>query len=137
MKDIDIIIARLIVDAQLASDAGKHRRQVFGLPARAYSAPEHYKYGKKPEYILNAVKILRGAKRSHFKYYVTRDVMNGFVLVYFSTTINGEVYQVSFHDPRPSNELVKLIGSGTAMEWDHGSSWYSCRKIAEYYNLWR
>lgn len=140
-ENINRLIAKAICQAQIASDAGKHRYEISPMKNRADASATRYKYRVKEDFILSALKMIRSS-RSMFNYYCVEEAdQNGYpsVIVYFDCKLPGGRYQVSFHTPlnKASNELVKLCGSGRKTRWDKeiGGSRVACQAMIDYFGL--
>jgi hypothetical protein len=133
----NMAIAKYIVAAQAASDAGKGIKEIDGRCARH---SKHDKYACKPAYIVKAIDLICTSK-SDFRYYVAEtDDQNGYpsIIVYFEFKIDGERYQVSFHTPsRRAGVLTKYSNTGRKTRWDkkYGGSRTSCLKLMEYFGI--
>ena len=118
-------IARAIVSAQIASDAGKGIFDLALKNSRARSAL-HHAYGIKPDMIIRAIQLISSQSRGMFNFFVDYTLdQNGFpsVLVYFDFKIFGERYQVSFHTPEDlADDLIPLAGKGRPTRWFQAES---------------
>ena len=92
MRNYDIEIARLIMRAQYKSDSAKEE-DIWESDKREY-------YRQKDEAIFMALNLINRSKSSAFRYSVTESEVNGghCFIVYFSTKVEGERKQVSFHN---------------------------------------
>jgi len=140
MKDINKTIAQAIVQAQIASDAGKG---IYELSMKSHTkrSAEHFKYGIKTLYILAAVKLIR-CNKTNFNYYITsiEGDQNGYpsILVYFDFKVNGKRQQVSFHTPlnQVPEEMKQISPSGRKTRWLKSvSSREACKLLIEEYKL--
>jgi hypothetical protein len=139
------MIAKAIVQAQIASDAGKNLQSSYGFRTHdhMYRSPEHFGYDLKVDMILRAIKLIDSSK-TYFRYYVEkcRD-QNGYpsILVYFQYKHPKKsigTIQVSFHSPlNKAGELKNLVGKGTVMRWNKqiGGSQKACKILAETFYL--
>lgn len=137
MKDINKIIALSIVNAQACSDAGKG---IDELIYRNTGMAKCFGYELKEEFIVKALKLIRGNKSNWHYTCVNCLDQNGYmsILVYFRTKISGERIQISFHTPmnKASMELIKMSDSGEKCYWTKSkTSRDGCKKLIEYYNL--
>lgn len=136
-KNINQLIARAIVSAQIASDAGK---RIYMLDVKN-TYPRYTGYGSKVHFQIRALEMIRTSKKTDFNYYVVRSTdQNGYdsIIVYFDFKIKGERMQVSFHNPTDcSGKLMKYIGTGRVTRWnrDKISSRDCCYELIEYYGL--
>lgn len=118
---VEKTLARYIVMAQRASDAGKC---IYELPTK--SDPKYadrFGYAAKERYIVLALSILTSTRHAgSWRFYVVRTPdQNKYpsVLTYFEY---GD-RQICFHTPlSKAGNLLKYAGHGTYTEWDHGSS---------------
>ena len=136
-------IARYIINAQVASDAGKGEYLGYGNDHR-FRSGKHFGYGVKTANILNAIHLIRTCNQNMFRYYVTGNTpdQNGYdsVIVYFDCKVDGQRLQVSFHTPWNQVEgtlLERLIGSGRKTRWNKqiGGSQEACFILAEHFGL--
>ena len=142
MPDIDRMIAKAIVKAQIASDAGKGNYWSLDASKRVCRHPLNTAYGCKPDYILTALRMIRSSKDSIFSYYAEYcPDQNGFdsILVYFEWKLNGMRYQCSFHTPydRAPKELKRMANSGRKTRWNRitGGSQDACQALSCYFQL--
>lgn len=142
MPDIDRMIAKAVIKAQIASDAGKGNYWSIDASKRVCRHPLNTAYGCKPGYILNAVRMIRSSENSMFSYYIEYcPDQNGFdsILVYFEWKIEGRRYQCSFHTPynRAPKELKNMAGSGRKTRWNRitGGSQDACQALSCYFQL--
>ena len=134
-------IARFIILAQTASDAGKGSKFKYIPDSRGAI---HFGYGVKTHYILQAIALIRITDQKMFRYYVSGQTPdqngNASVIVYFDVKLERKRRQVSFHTPWNQVEgtiLEQLIGSGRKTRWDKeiGGSSDTCYDLAEYFHL--
>ena len=142
MTDINRLIAKAICQAQIASDAGKHRYEISPMKNRTDASATRYKYRVKEDFILSALRMIRSSHKSMFNYYCVEEAdQNGYpsVVVYFDCKMPDGRCQVSFHTPlnKASDELVKMCGSGRKTRWDKeiGGSRNACQAMINYFNL--
>ena len=108
-------IAKCLISAQIASDAGKG---IYELD-NSVNATESY-HGK-DIYILTAIKTCIKKRNTGFNFYVTKDDEIALYLVYFSFQVNDEKYQISFHSF--DHRLEKYLSPKSHEEiWDEKSS---------------
>jgi hypothetical protein len=133
-------IARLVILAQDASDAGK------GLNALELSSSKRYTqsqgYAAKNTYILKAIQQIRNTKPCGWNFYVEADRpdQNGYrsVITYFQYKLNGVRYDVSFHTPYDqAGYLRPYFGKGRRTHWNglYGGSRKDCQTLAEIFNI--
>lgn len=137
IKDINKIIALAVVNAQACSDAGKGINE---LSYRNASMAEHFGYDLKEEFIVKALKLIRGNKTAwHYTCVSCLDQnRHKSILVYFRTRVTGERIQISFHTPmnKASAELIKMSNSGETCYWTKSKkSLMGCKRLIEYYGL--
>jgi hypothetical protein len=120
------MIAKAIVQAQIASDAGKNIQSSYGFRAHGhmYRSPEYFGYDMKADMILRAIKLIDSTK-TYFRYYVVKAKdQNGYpsIIAYFQYKHPKKsigTMQISFHTPiNKAGELKDYIGKGTPMRWD-------------------
>lgn len=136
--NLEKIIAKFIVLAQISSDAGKG---IHLLKTHA-SKEMRLGYSTKENFIANAIKLINSNPKCGWKYWCTKTPdQNGYpsILVYFEhCSIKG---QCSFHTPlNRSNflfDFCKKRSKGCPIEWDKniGGSQYFCYKLIKLYNL--
>jgi hypothetical protein len=137
INNINKMIAKAIIDCQISSDAGKRISSIEDVRARG----ARYKgYQLKVVFILRAIKLINSSK-SAFRYYVTEtDDQNGYpsIIVYFTTKVDGEKIQMSFHTPlNKAKELLPYVGKGTTTYWDRkkGGSRDGAELLAKLYGI--
>ena len=142
MPDINKMIAKAIIKAQVASDAGKGDFWAVKAGWRVRRHPVDAKYTCKPKYILDALRMIRASKNTIFSYYVEYcEDQNGFdsYLVYFEWKLDGWRFQCSFHTPYDlaPKELRDLDGSGRKTRWNRlvGGSQKACQALVDYFQL--
>lgn len=136
--DPNRVIAKLIVLAQISSDAGKgyHTLETHASDKMVLG------YSTKERFIAQAINLINSTPKCGWKYWCLQAPdQNGYksILVYFEhRSIKG---QCSFHTPFNRSETLSLIcknkAKGVPMEWDHqiGGSQSFCRKLIDLYNL--
>lgn len=134
--EINELIAREIVLAQIASDAGKYcynKRVVVDGDTKT----RHRGYASKAYHQIRAINMICSNK-TNFKFYVEakRD-QNGYAstLVYFSYKNGDTRMQISFHNPWRCEEIKPYIGKGTVMRWDRKSSIETAKELVKIFNL--
>lgn len=140
----DRMIAKSVVRAQGASDAGKDIDELCERRNSLLRVARDQGYNVKSYYILDAIKRINGSKRpTSFTYYV-EDHDKFFLLVYFGIRIGqGKYktrYQISFHVPKWEAlyfGLNAFIGKGTKMRWDKvfGGSREAAQFLIDFYRL--
>lgn len=96
MNEIDKVISKYIILAQVASDGGKGINTLNNLfpTSRLVS----YKgYDVKNVYIKKAIHMIQKSKDSIFRFYVKEDWKIANYIVYFNFKLDGKRFQVSFH----------------------------------------
>lgn len=129
----DRLIAEAILNAQIASDAGKSRHHFRHVPTKAVAE----RYEAKDEYVRKAIRLIVTGRHSHFRFAV-QDGGSTPYLVYFEVEINGERCQVSFHSFDRSLEPYlrsRKKGRGRVAVWDHGSSRVTAAYVASQYGV--
>ena len=137
MSDVNRIIARHIIYAQMASDAGKG---IVSLKTSCHSFDDEVKnkgYDTKDGFIFKAVSLIRGTK-TNFNYWVEKapDQRGNMSFgVYFDFKVDGKRQQVSFHTF--SKKWVSLVHTGRKTRWDKDpiGSRRSCEILIDYYGL--
>lgn len=114
-------IARLVVLAQDASDAGKGKNQICDTEmSRRYAATG---YGAKLHYIIAALKAINANRPCGWHYYVEASPdQNGHAsyIAYFQyKDAEGVRYELSFHTPwELGAELRPFLGKGRKTHWN-------------------
>jgi hypothetical protein len=133
-------IARLVILAQDASDAGKHIDALDLQISRRYTRREGY--AAKNVYILAAIKIIVNSKPCGWNFYVdaNRPDQNGYssVITYFQYKLDGVRYEVSFHTPASQAGALKpFFGKGRKTHWNGviNGSRADCQTLADIFNL--
>ena len=139
-------IARAIVMAQLASDAGKRggmwdKWESQETPVSCKGAAV-LRYGLKPTEIIRALRMIDSSTETVWRYYVEQvPDQNGYpsVLVYFETKdVDGKRLQISFHSPLgKAGKLTRWIGKGRKTRWvkQLGKSRIDAKRVVEIFNL--
>ena len=89
----DMLVAKAILDAQIASDGGKNAEKTKHMNKYVWSKG----YSMKDTNILKAINLIVSQKNSQFRFKVVECEQFNSLLVYFEVKINGKRYQVSFH----------------------------------------
>lgn len=126
-------IAKALISAQIASDAGKGNTELEANSNGQTKSARTLKYDGKTIFIERALKMIR-SNNTMFNYYVTTGPdQNGHqsYITYFDfKTDEGERHQISFHTPmnKASAYLKSLDGTGRKTRWDGdvGGSRESC-----------
>lgn len=113
----DRIVAKAILDAQVASDGGKDIKEIMHMNKSAW----YQGYDMKDNYIEKALNLIVSDRNSSFRYRVVDNDEN--LIVYFTCRVNGQKLQVSFHTYGfrkfkrylKKNDVYHLV-------WDHESS---------------
>lgn len=133
-------IARLVILAQDASDAGKHIDALDLQISKRYTRREGY--AAKNVYILAAIKIIANSKPCGWNFYVdaNRPDQNGYssVITYFQYKLDGVRYDVSFHTPVSQADALKpFFGKGRKTHWNGviSGSRQDCQTLADIFNL--
>lgn len=123
LSDGDRRIARELVKAQIASDAGKG---IFRLDAKYMRRYKYLGYDYKVTAIKRAIDLIRASRDTIFRYYVVEALdQNEYssIVAYFKFKYKEVWYQISFHTPMNLGEpLYNYVGSGMRMRWDKKSS---------------
>lgn len=129
-------IARLIVLAQAASDAGKGIDTMIGqLKVKLQNKPNQGYYYK-DQAILDAIRLIAAHHFQDVHFFVCKDEeKKAKYLVYFDIKFGGQRLQISFHsfDGRLRPFIKRNKNSWTA--WDHGSSRENALLLAEHFNM--
>ena len=120
-------IAKLIVNAQVASDGGKGIKDIRYICESAYKAG----YRRKDSCIWEACNLIASKKNSGFSYYVTDGQITPY-LVYFNFKIDGVRKQISFHSYDYRLERFHCTDRVHGTRWDRGDS---RRTAVELYEL--
>ena len=113
----DRLVAKAILDAQVASDGGKGIREIMHINKNAW----YRGYDAKDIYIEKALTLIASDRNSAFRYRVISTGEN--LLVYFTCRVNGQKLQVSFHT-YGFTKFKRYLKKNNAyhMVWDHESS---------------
>lgn len=114
----DRLVAKAILDAQVASDGGKDIREIMHMNKNAW----YRGYDAKDLYIEKALSLIASDRNSAFRYRVINTGEN--LLVYFTCRINnGQKLQVSFHS-YGYKKFRRYLKNNDAyhLVWDHESS---------------
>lgn len=138
-------VAKMIVAAQIASDAGKgiYRLSMNGNNKALQERAERMAYEAKDTYILEAIKKINSNPYMGWNYYVIKDKdQNGFpsFITYFTLKHEGKNLQVSFHTPANIGkaDLKQKVGSGTRQFWRYNKKTGSashCSELIKIFNL--
>lgn len=115
----DALVAKAILDAQIASDGGKKAKKTKHMNKYVWSKG----YSMKDINILKAINLIVSQKNSQFRFKVVKCEQFNSLLIYFETKINGKKYQVSFHS-YGFNVFKKYLKHNEAVHfsWDEKSS---------------
>lgn len=124
----DRLVAKAILDAQVASDGGKGIREIMHMNKNAW----YRGYDVKDIYIEKALTLINSDRNSAFRYRVVHNGEN--LLVYFTCRVNGQKLQVSFHT-YGFTKFKRYLKRNNAyhMMWDHESSRDSAVEIWRYF----
>lgn len=124
-------IFRCIVQAQIASDAGKDICHLWPGRIRNYNRLVRNGYKEKDRLLKMAVSLINQFPEAEVDYYYTKDSENYpyFNLIYFSYELNDEKYQVSFHTP--ADLITWYSPKKYQVKWDEESSRNNCWILAE------
>ena len=133
-------IARKVVLAQDASDAGKRTSVLSMNASTAYSSKG---YAAKNTYILAALREISTTKPCGWNFYVIPDQkdQNGYwsVITYFQyRSVDGVRYEVSFHTPAGKAEFLRpFFNKGRKTHWNRkiGGSRQDCQALIDMFNL--
>lgn len=131
--EINKTIARHIILAQIASDAGKGKHRLF-IKGDVSCHEEGYK--KKDDHIKQAI-LLINKYNTYFRYYIVKAPdQKGHIskIIYFTYKNNGMRLQVSFHS-FDGGFIKESIGKGMIQHWDKGSSVGSCKLLIKELDL--
>lgn len=112
-------IARLLVLAQIASDAGKGYYDNI-LSSKDATNARRKGYSIKPLYLAKALTLMDSIPQGRIHYYVEAcPDQNGYTstLVTFDIKLNDCRYQMSFHNPGKPESLRQWIGKGRKTHW--------------------
>lgn len=124
----DMLVAKAILDAQIASDGGKGTTKTKHMNKYVWSKG----YSLKDVNILKAINLIVSQKNSQFRFKVVECEQFNSLLVYFEAKINGKRYQVSFHS-YGFDMFKKYLKHNEAVHisWDEKSSRKSAIFIAK------
>lgn len=138
-------VAKMVVAAQIASDAGKgmYRLSLHGNNQALQERAERMAYEAKDTYILEAIKTIDSNPYMGWNYYVVKAKdQNGFpsYITYFTLKHEGKNIQVSFHTPANVGwaTLKQKVGSGTRQFWRYNKRTGSashCSELIKIFNL--
>lgn len=123
-------IFRCIVQAQIASDAGKAIYHLWPGRIRNYNRLVRDGYKEKDRLLKMAVSLIAQFPEAEVDYFYTVDKENYpyFNLIYFSYELDDKKYQVSFHTP----ELITWHSPEKyKVRWDEKSSRDNCYILAK------
>lgn len=145
MKDLNKMIARAIIAAQLCSDGGKRNRQLISQ-IRRLSENYHFwdtqwieGYSNKTYWLNRAIQMINCSKEQIYHYWIQDSPdQNGYpsVIVYFNFKLDGKRHQVSFHTPANQvTGMLKRNKTGRKTRWDNktGGSRESCLLLFKTY----
>lgn len=122
------LVAKAILDAQVASDGGKGISEIMHMNKNAW----YRGYDVKDIYIEKALTLIASDRNNAFRYRVVNTGEN--LLVYFTCRVNGQKLQVSFHT-YGFTKFKRYLKKNNAyhMVWDHESSRDSAMEIWRYF----
>ena len=133
-------IARLVILAQDASDAGKYINELELSSSKRYTQSQGY--SAKNVYILKAIQHITRSKPCGWNFYVDADKpdQNGYrsVITYFQYKLDGVRYEVSFHTPYDQAKYLKpYFGKGRKTHWNRKitGSREDCQTLAYIFNI--
>lgn len=133
-------IARLVILAQDASDAGKGIDSLEISTSRRYT--QSHGYAAKNTYILEAIRAITSTRPCGWNFYVEANQpdQNGCasVITYFQYRLDGVRYDISFHTPADQAKgLRPYFGKGRKTHWNRkiGGSRNDCQSLADIFNL--
>ncbi len=123
-------IFRCIVQAQIASDAGKAIYHYWPGKIRNYNRLVRDGYKEKDRLLKMAVSLINQFPEAEVDYFYTVDKENFpfYHLVYFSYELDDEKYQVSFHTP---DMITSHSPRKYQVKWDQKSSRDNCWILAK------
>lgn len=124
----DALVAKAILDAQIASDGGKEAEKTKHMNKYVWSKG----YSMKDINILKAINLIVSQKNSQFRFKVVECEQFSSLLIYFEAKSYGKKYQVSFHS-YGFNMFKKYLKHNEAVHisWDEKSSRKSAIFIAK------
>lgn len=130
-------IAKCIICAKIASDAGKGYFTTKIGDENLYNGTINAEYRTKDGFILEAIKAIKGTPNSAFRFWVDPCPGRRFVIAYFETKIRGKRKQISFHTF--SEEIANnYTNKGRKTRWTHQSPQDTiliCDEIIAFYDL--
>lgn len=121
-------IARQVVLAQIASDAGKQTYEL-SVKGTAAKAARKFGYAVKDAHIQKAIDLINKNRLCGFIYWIEKAPdQNGYLSTVIYFKYNGK--QVSFHSFGTITPW-----KGAKQRWDHGSSRQNCQSLIEEFNL--
>lgn len=124
-KNINLVIARFIALAQVASDAGKGIYSLKIKDCKAFEKAKKSKYSIKDFYILCGINLINKNK-TNWRYSVERmPDQNGHVskVIIFTLNTETEYLQISFHSFAGGKiKELALKNAGSKLFWDKKSS---------------
>ena len=137
-NNVESIIALNIIQAQMASDAGKGKKNL-SLDKNLERGPMRMGYSLKETYILRALRLIRNNKTQFNYWVIIEGDQNGVpsIVVYFDFKIDGKRYQISFHNHACGEELRSMVNTGRKTRWNHeiGGSVNGCKALQNYYEI--
>lgn len=123
-------IFRCIVEAQIASDAGKGIFNRWPGKIRNYNRLIRQGYSEKDRVLKMAISLINQFPEAEIDYFFTFDSQNYpyYNLIYFTYRLGYEEFQVSFHTP---NDITPYSPYQYKVQWDEKSSRNNCWILAE------
>lgn len=115
-------IAKLIIDAQVASDGGKYIYSSLTENNKNGKTIYHNGYSQKDHCIQKAIsEIQKSHGTSGFKYYISSSNDETAGIIYFEFKLFGDKYQISFHTF--NKDLIEKYGNNKKTHWNKKSSY--------------
>lgn len=137
--DINRHIAKSIICAKIASDAGKGYYDTKIANTDLCDSVQDAGYATKDGFILEAIKAIKSTPNSAFRFWAEkRPDQNGnaSTIVYFETKIHGKRKQVSFHTF--SQKVANYTNKGRKTRWTRQTPQNTiliCDEIIAFYDL--
>ena len=127
-------ILKSIIEAQIASDAGKEIYAAWPCRIRSYNRLIRDGYKAKDRLINQAVKLINQFPKAGIEYYYEKEESSFLSLIYFSFSLNGKKKQVSFHSPNDPGLKIPASKDSYAVYWDGdlGGSRKACQEACKY-----
>lgn len=128
-------ILKSIIEAQIASDAGKEIYADWPRRIRNYNRLLRDGYKAKDRLINQAVKLIAQFPKAGVEYYFQKEEGEyELSLIYFSFSLNGKKKQVSFHSPNHHGLKIPASKDSYAVYWDGdlGGSREACQEACQF-----